>query len=105
VPKDKTEEVESFVSQTLQHTDQQRVASHAGIWTGRYCEHPLTGEEIPIYIASYVLPEFGTGAVMGKGLKSQPTHHLGVPAHDQRDWDFAVEMDLPVKKVIRPLDQ
>lgn len=46
-----------------------------------------------MYTACYVLPEFGTGVVMG------------VPAHDQRDWDFASDMNLPVRKVVEPVDR
>ena len=61
-----------------------------GIFTGAYCRHPLTEELIPIYVANFVLPEYGTGAVMA------------VPAHDQRDFEFAKEYGLPIKVVITP---
>ena len=64
-----------------------------GIFTGAYALHPFTGEQVPIWIANYVLAEYGTGAVMG------------VPAHDQRDWEFANKYDLPKKLVVQPADQ
>jgi len=60
-----------------------------GRFTGGYAIHPLTGERVPIYIANYVLVDYGTGAVMG------------VPAHDQRDFEFAKKYNLPIKVVIK----
>ncbi|WAM32922.1 leucine--tRNA ligase [Caldicellulosiruptor morganii] len=60
-----------------------------GRFTGGYAIHPLTGEKVPIWIANYVLVDYGTGAVMG------------VPAHDQRDYDFAKKYNLPIKVVIK----
>ncbi len=62
----------------------------AGVFTGRYCRNPFNGERIPIYIANFVLMEYGTGAVMA------------VPAHDQRDFEFARKYNLPIKVVIAP---
>jgi leucyl-tRNA synthetase len=59
-----------------------------GVFTGRYALHPLTGERLPIWSADYVLADYGHGAVMA------------VPAHDQRDLDFARKFDLPVKVVV-----
>jgi len=64
-----------------------------GFFTGNYVNHPLTGEKIPIYLANYVLLEYGTGAVMG------------VPAHDTRDFQFAKKYNIPVKTVIIPEDK
>jgi len=61
-----------------------------GIFTGAYCINPFNGERIPIYAANFVLMEYGTGAVMA------------VPAHDQRDFEFARNYDLPVRVVIQP---
>ena len=61
-----------------------------GIFTGAYAIHPLTGEKVPIWVANYVLMEYGTGAVMA------------VPAHDQRDLEFARKYGLAVKVVIKP---
>lgn len=61
-----------------------------GLFTGSFARHPLTDEKVPIWVANYVLLEYGTGAVMG------------VPAHDQRDFEFARAYGLPVKVVIQP---
>ena len=62
-----------------------------GVFTGTYAVHPLTGERIPIWIADFVLEEYGAGAVMG------------VPAHDETDLIFAQEMGLPVHVVVQPI--
>ena len=62
-----------------------------GVFTGTYAVHPLTGERIPIWIADFVLDEYGAGAVMG------------VPAHDETDLIFAQEMGLPVHVVVQPI--
>ncbi|ARU93377.1 leucine--tRNA ligase [Tatumella citrea] len=56
--------------------------------TGTFVIHPLTGEKLPVWVANFVLMEYGTGAVMA------------VPGHDQRDWEFARKYDLPIKPVI-----
>jgi leucyl-tRNA synthetase len=61
-----------------------------GIFTGAYCRNPMTGARMPIYVANFVLMEYGTGAVMA------------VPAHDQRDFEFARKYDLPVIVVVQP---
>ena len=61
-----------------------------GIFTGSYCVNPLNGEKIPIFLANFVLMGYGTGAVMA------------VPAHDQRDFDFAKKYQLPIIVVIQP---
>jgi leucyl-tRNA synthetase len=66
--------------------------SVAGLFTGGFAIHPFTGERIPVWIADYVLQEYGTGAVMG------------VPAHDIRDFQFALEHGIPVKWVVFPCD-
>jgi leucyl-tRNA synthetase len=63
--------------------------SPTGVFTGAYAIHPLTGARLPIWMADYVLMEYGTGAVMG------------VPAHDQRDLEFASAVGLPVLRVVR----
>jgi leucyl-tRNA synthetase len=64
-----------------------------GVFTGRYCQNPVTGWDMPVYVANFVLMEYGTGAVMA------------VPAHDQRDFEFAKVYDLPIKVVIQPPDR
>lgn len=61
-----------------------------GIFTGAYVIHPLTGERIPVWVGNYVLMEYGTGAIMA------------VPAHDQRDFEFARAHGLPIRVVIQP---
>ena len=62
-----------------------------GMETGLFAIHPLTGEKLPIWVANFVLMHYGTGAVMA------------VPAHDQRDFEFAQKYSLPIKQVIAPL--
>ncbi|MBI2358194.1 MAG: leucine--tRNA ligase [Deltaproteobacteria bacterium] len=64
-----------------------------GVFTGSYCVNPFTQEKIPIYLANFVLMEYGTGAVMA------------VPAHDQRDFEFARKYRLPIRVVIQPPGQ
>jgi leucyl-tRNA synthetase len=61
-----------------------------GVFTGRYVVNPATDEPIPIWIADYVLMEYGTGAIMG------------VPAHDERDYEFARRYDIPIRPVVAP---
>ena len=60
-----------------------------GVFTGGYCINPINGRKVPIWIADYVLYSYGTGAVMA------------VPAHDERDYDFAKKYDLPIERVIK----
>ncbi len=64
-----------------------------GVDTGLRATHPLTGEDVPVFAANFVLMSYGEGAVMA------------VPAHDQRDWEFAKKYRLPIKQVIAPVDQ
>lgn len=63
-----------------------------GMATGFYAKHPLTGKQIPIWVANFVLMDYGSGAVMA------------VPAHDQRDWEFATTYNLPIYVVIDPAE-
>ncbi len=63
-----------------------------GIFTGRTITNPVNGEQIPIWVADYVLMEYGTGAIMA------------VPAHDERDFEFARQFDLPIRAVVAPAD-
>src|SRR5205823_14086361 len=60
-----------------------------GVFLGSYARNPATGEAIPIWIADYVLMDYGTGAIMG------------VPAHDRRDFEFATQFGLPIREVVR----
>ncbi|MBD1902802.1 leucine--tRNA ligase [Trichocoleus sp. DQ-A3] len=90
---DREEAVEVFIQEVAQQSELERTAEDKpkrGIPTGGKAMNPFTGEEIPIWIADYVLYEYGTGAVMG------------VPAHDTRDFRFAKEQNLPIQVVIVP---
>lgn len=90
---DQQASVEAFVQEVANQSELERTAEDKpkrGIPTGGKAINPFTGEEIPIWIADYVLYEYGTGAVMG------------VPAHDARDFQFAQEKNLPIKVVIIP---
>jgi len=83
-------DVAAYVEATKAKSDLERTAGKekTGAFTGLYGEHPLTGEPLPIWVADYVLGGYGTGAVMA------------VPAHDQRDFDFANTFDLPITQVV-----
>ncbi|MEA3240836.1 MAG: leucine--tRNA ligase [Pseudomonadota bacterium] len=86
-------EVEAFIRRWRQaQQDNRDVGSQEkeGVFTGRYCLNPVTGRKMPIYLANFVLLEYGTGAVMA------------VPAHDQRDFEFSRMYDLPIIVVIQP---
>ncbi|HXX56485.1 MAG TPA: leucine--tRNA ligase [Thermodesulfovibrionales bacterium] len=69
------------------------VEEKVGFFTGHYARNPMNNEKIPVYVANFVLMEYGTGAIMS------------VPAHDQRDFDFAKEYGLPINVVIVPEDK
>ncbi|MAG37127.1 MAG: leucine--tRNA ligase, partial [Dehalococcoidia bacterium] len=86
-------EVEAYVEQAKRQSEIERTAAErekSGIFTGAYATNPLNGEQVPIWVADYVLATYGTGIVMG------------VPAHDQRDFEFAQEFGLDIKVVIAP---
>lgn len=92
-PPDRQTAVAAFVAEVAGQSELERTAEDKpkrGIPTGGTAINPFTGEEIPIWIADYVLFEYGTGAVMG------------VPAHDTRDFVFAQQNELPIKTVIIP---
>ena len=85
------EAVEAFRKSLQSISEQDRVAEDRpkrGVATGGSVKHPFTGEAVPVWIADYVLPDYGTGAVMG------------VPAHDSRDFAFAKQYDLPITTVV-----
>lgn len=91
--KEQEKEVLDFIERTLKVDSFIRTADFTvkeGVFTGRYCLNPATGEEIPIYVGNFVLFDYGTGAIMA------------VPAHDQRDFDFARKYGLTVRVVIQP---
>ena len=86
--------VRDFIKVTLaekQRTAVDQELEKHGVFTGAYCINPYNGERVPIYVANFVLMEYGTGAVMA------------VPAHDQRDFEFAHKYGLPVRVVISPV--
>jgi len=89
------EEVVAFVNKYLSMSTRERniVDEKEGVFSGRYAINPLTEERIPIYIANYILWGYGTGAIMA------------VPAHDERDYEFAKKYNIPIKAVIKPIDK
>ncbi len=85
--------VKKYVADTKTQSEIERTAldrEKSGVFTGSYAENPANGERLPIWIADYVLASYGTGAIMA------------VPAHDDRDMQFAKKFDLPIKQVIMP---
>jgi leucyl-tRNA synthetase len=86
-------EIKKFVDAAKKESKIQRTAEgmeKKGIFTGKYVTHPFTDEQIPLYIADFVLMEYGTGAIMA------------VPAHDERDFQFARKYGIPIRVVIQP---
>ena len=73
-------------------TEEIATAEKEGFFTGRYALNPFSGEKVPVWVANFVLAEYGTGAVMS------------VPAHDQRDFEFSRKYKLPVRVVVQPLN-
>lgn len=85
--------VEAFVTKMARQSKTERTdeaAPKEGVFTGSYALNPFDGSKVPVWIANFVLADYGTGAVMS------------VPAHDQRDFAFAAQYKLPVKQVIQP---
>lgn len=92
---DQVDAVEAFIERiSLQERSAKAMEGYEkeGVFTGRYCINPMTGRRMPIYTANFALMEYGTGAVMS------------VPAHDQRDFDFARKYGLSVVPVVNPVD-
>jgi len=86
-------EVEAYIAKSRRQSEIERLSAERekdGVFIGAYCTNRLNGEEVPIWIADYVLLGYGTGAVMA------------VPAHDERDFDFANKYNLPIRVVIAP---
>jgi leucyl-tRNA synthetase len=86
-------EVEAYVAAARRETEVERMLTErdkTGVFTGAHAVNPMTQERIPIWVADYVLPGYGTGAIMA------------VPAHDERDGAFARTYDLPMRYVVRP---
>ena len=90
---DKEEAVRDYARHAAaRSTEERETKEKDGVFTGRYAVNPATGEQIPIWVADYVLMEYGTGAIMA------------VPAHDERDFDFAERYGLPVVRVVETAD-
>src|SRR5690554_5935330 len=91
---DEKDAVNTYVEQTKQKSDLERMTDKekTGVFTGAYAVNPINNKEVPIWIADYVLPHYGTGAVMA------------VPAHDTRDFDFAQTYGLEIIEVVKPLN-
>lgn len=89
------EAVQAYRDNAKTLSEQDRLATtreKTGVFSGAYAINPANGEKVPIYVADYVLASYGTGAIMA------------VPAHDDRDFEFAVKFGIPVRQVIQPLD-
>ena len=94
-PEQKTA-VEAYVTDSIKKTELERQENRekTGVWTGSHALNPVNGQKVPIWVADYVLSGYGTGALMA------------VPAHDERDAEFATKFNLPIIQVIeRPEDQ
>jgi len=87
--------VAAYAGRTASLTDRQRQADapKSAVFLGSYVENPVSGAKMPVLISDYVLAGYGTGAIMA------------VPAHDQRDYELAIAIDLPMVPVVRPGDQ
>lgn len=87
--------IESYQAEVARKSDLERTElakEKSGVWTGAYAVNPVNGARIPIWIADYVLASYGTGAIMA------------VPAHDERDFEFARKFELPIVQVVQPPD-
>lgn len=92
---DRKAEVEAYVTSAKNRSERERqaeVKKVSGVFTGAYCIHPFTGQEVPVWVGDYVLGGYGTGAVMA------------VPGGDQRDWNFATHFGLPIIAVTEGAD-
>jgi leucyl-tRNA synthetase len=90
---DQKEKMDRYIQESIRQTEIQRKSTDkvkTGVFTGSYAINPVNDERIPIWVADYVTINYGTGAIMA------------VPAHDQRDFDFAKKFDLKIRVVIQP---
>ncbi|MBX3080026.1 MAG: leucine--tRNA ligase [Anaerolineae bacterium] len=90
---DRKAEVDAYIDEVTRRTEIERTATDkekTGVFTGGYAINPVNNEKVPIWVSDYVLMGYGTGAIMG------------VPAHDQRDFEFARKFKLPIRIVIQP---
>jgi leucyl-tRNA synthetase len=93
LPRQRQDEIRGFIKEVKRRSIIDRTAEGKeknGLFLGRHATNPLTGEEFPLWVADYALPDYGTGMVMA------------VPAHDQRDFEFAKKYGLPIRLVIAP---
>lgn len=93
---EQSEAIKQYQEAAAAKSDLDRTAEgqeKTGVWTGSYAINPVNDQKIPIWIADYVLMDYGTGAIMA------------VPAHDQRDFEFAKKFNLPIHVVVQPADQ
>ncbi len=93
---DQRTRVETYVEQTARMTEIERLSTEkekSGVFTGAYVTNPMNGEQVPVWVADYVLMSYGSGAIMG------------VPAHDQRDFEFARAFTIPIREVVRGADE
>jgi leucyl-tRNA synthetase len=93
VTREQRPQVEAFIAEVARQEKTDRISGEVekkGVFTGSYCINPADGRSLPVYLANFVLMDYGTGAVMA------------VPAHDQRDFEFARQYHLPVIVVIQP---
>ncbi len=89
-------EVQEYVQKALSESVEERAETDrekTGVFTGRYVVNPVNDERIPVWVSDYVLMDYGTGAVMG------------VPAHDERDFEFARRFGLEIRRVVEPVDE
>ncbi|HEX3219262.1 MAG TPA: leucine--tRNA ligase, partial [Candidatus Limnocylindria bacterium] len=92
---DRRSKVDAYVASARRQTEIERMSTErekTGVFIGAHAVNPMTQERIPIWVADYVLPGYGTGAIMA------------VPAHDERDYAFAQKFDLPIRYVVQPPD-
>ena len=95
VVSEKASEVKAYVEAAAKKSDLDRTdlaKDKSGVFTGSYCLNPVNGEKIPVWVADYVLISYGTGAIMA------------VPAHDERDFEFAETYGIPIQRVIARSD-